>query len=192
MQMPLIAGKYSGRLLIVASGRCVWDDLQRFAVPSNHGTEGIRFDGDVMAVNDMGMHLPCKLTHWYSNDGHMLPNWLKARRPEFQRTDGKIELHSIMPKTSEVHKWPWPGQGGSGLCSVYTGLGLGYEEVIVAGMPSDNTGHYFDPPWVRTHFENMVASQVDCEENRYWKTGRLKIFKGRVKVLSGRPAAWLT
>lgn len=191
MQMPEIAGRYSGKLLIVSSGRCVWDDLQRFSIPCKHGQEGVLFDGDVMAVNDIGMHLPCRIDHWYSNDGWMLPNWKEARRPEFKRWKEEISLHSIMPKTPGVHKWPWPGQGGSGLASIYTGLGLGYDEITVAGMPSDNTGHYFDPPWVKTHFEQMVSSQKDCPENRYWKTGRLRIFDGRVKVISGRPAAWL-
>lgn len=193
MDLPEIAGKYKGRLLIVASGRCVWDDLSIFARKSRHGNEGIRFDGDVMAVNDIGMHLPCRITHWYSNDGYMLPHWLKARRPEFKANidDRPIQLHSFIPKDSGAWKWPWPGHGGSGLNAVYTGLGLGYDEILIAGMPSDDSGHYFDPPWVHTTFNSQVPPQKDCEENRWWKTARTKMFNGRVKSLSGRTKAWL-
>lgn len=196
MDMPPETGSCSGRLLIVASGRCVWDDLEALGcVHVMTGWEKVRFDGDIMAVNDMGMHLPAKVKHWYSNDGDMLPRWLAARRPEFARhIDGenRIMLHSF--RTYGHHgivKWPWPGHGGSGLNSVYTALGLGYDEVIITGMPSDNSGHYFDPPWVRTNFENMIPNVKDRDYNRWWHQAKVRIFGGRVTAVSGRPAQWL-
>lgn len=192
MDMPEIEGRYSGRLLIVAGGRCVWDDIEklRLAVPCKHGGEAIDFDGDVMAVNDIGMHLPCKITHWYSNDGDHLKRWHAARRPEYQRWKEDIQLHSFM-KRPGIHHWPWPGHGGSGLNSVYTGLALGYEEITIAGMPSDDSGHYFDPPWVMTNFTREVAPQKDRPVNRFWQNAINHCFEGRVKAVSGRTAAWL-
>lgn len=193
MQLPSIAGTYKGKLLIVASGRCVWDDLAHLAKKARHGLEAIRWDGDVMAVNDIGMHLPVRIAHWYSNDGYMLPHWHSARRPEFREhlDDRPTQFHSFLPKDSGAWKWPWPGHGGSGLQAVYTGLGLGYDEILIAGMPADDSGHYFDPPWVHTTFSRQVPPQVDDEENRWWKTARTKMFEGRVKSLSGRTKAWL-
>lgn len=178
---PHIAGKYSGKLLIVASGHTVWSDLERYKFGERE--DAIRFPGDVMAVNDVGMHLPCELTHWYSNDWKMLPLWARARRPRLVKVhQKKIELHSCF---SEIgHKWPWPGHGTSSLNAVYTGLALGYEEIILAGVPLDNGGHYFDPPWVRTNFENEVPTRDG--QLRYWKVAKTQVFDGRVKSLSGR------
>lgn len=192
MDIPEIAGKYSGRLLVVAGGRCVWDDIQKLglAIPCKHGGKAIEWDGDVMAVNDIGMHFPHPLTHWYSNDFPSLVNWRAARRPEFQRWNEDIQLHSFMARRGGW-KWPWPGHGGSGLNSVYTALGLGYEEVVIAGMPSDDSGHYFDPPWVQTNFTKEVAPQKNHPVNRFWQNAINHCFEGRVKAVSGRTAAWL-
>lgn len=195
MDFPKVAGSCRGKLLIVASGRCVWDDLEELGcIHVMTGYEKVKFDGDIMAVNDIGMHLPARIKHWYSNDGYMLPRWRDARRPEYRDHLDKngIEFHSFRTYGHNfIHQWPWPGHGGSGLNSVYTGLGLGYDEVIIAGMPSDNSGHYFDPPWVGTNFENMVPNVKDGTENRWWRQARMKIFDGRVKAMSGRPAEWL-
>lgn len=192
MNLPEIAGNYSGKLLIVAGGRCVWDDIAELgiAVPCKHGQRGIQWDGDTMAVNDIGMHFPYPLTHWYSNDGVILPSWHLARRPEYKRFNENIQLHSFMDKPG-LHLWPWPGHGGSGLNSVYTGLGLGYDEITIAGMPSDDSGHYFDPPWIGTNFTREVASQKTHPVNRWWKNAINHVFKGRVRAVSGRTMEWL-
>lgn len=207
MDLPDAWGSCEGRLLIVAGGRTVWEDLKPFAAGHLQGWNKINFDGDIMAVNDIGMHLPCKLRHWYSNDGYMLPRWASARRPEYRdfvdlAQDGvsgrpperktNAILHSFRTYGSnEIVKWPWPGHGGSGLNAVYTGLGLGYTDITIAGMPLDNSGHYFDPPWVITRFNTQVPDQVDRKENRWWQNAREKVFKGRVKSLSGRTKEWL-
>lgn len=194
MDFPSIKGRYSGKLLIVAGGRCVWDDIKELglAVPCKHGAEAIEWDGDVLCVNDVGMHFPHRVDHWYSNDGKRLPLWRQARRPNFRFRE-EIQLHSFMvtPPNSGIWKWPWPGHGGSGLNSVYTGLALGYDDITICGMPSDDSGHYFDPPWVQTNFTKEVPPQVDCEVNRWWKTANNRIFKGRVRAVSGRTKAWL-
>lgn len=164
----------SGKLLIVASGRCVWDDLERYA-----RDQEIHFNGDVMAVNDVGMHLPCELTHWYSNDWKMLPKWVEARRPRFKKKYGPVQTHSCYGGAKYV--WPWPGHGTSSLNAVYTGLALGYDEIVLAGVPLDNSGHYFDPPWVNSNFSNEVPNKGG--QLRYWNR---QIFEGKVKSLSGR------
>lgn len=180
---PTIAGTCSGNLLVVASGRCVWEDLARFKLGNREDMPCIHFNGDVMAVNDIGMHLPCEVTHWYSNDWKMLKKWVDARRPRFQKIyDRHIETHSCFGGAK--HVWPWPGNGTSTLSAVYTGLALGYESILIAGAPMDNSGHYFDPPWVETRFHNEVPNKDG--QLKYWRDAKANIFDGRVKSLSGR------
>ena len=182
-----VRGQYSGRLLICGSARCIWDDLSLYQFGEREGVASIVFDGDVMVVNDIGMHLGCPIHHWYSNDWEMLPRWVAARRPLSAVTDVNILTHSCYGGADYV--WPWHGGGTSGLNAVFTALALGYSEITLAGIPLDDAGHYFDPPWQRTNFTNEVPS--DNEEIKYWSKAAKESFQGKVKSLSGRTKAIL-
>ena len=161
----------SGLLIVVGSGRGVWDDLSE--TPK----------GDIMAVNDIGMHLPYPLAHWYSNDDKMLPHWIRARRPRYVIDyPSNMRTHTCGEGPEGIEKWPWPGGGTSGLGAVFTGLALGYEQIIICGMPLDNGPHYFDSPHTKTNFGN----QVPGDRPRFWTHARDNIFQGRVKSMSGR------
>lgn len=170
-----LVGKYKGKeLLIVGSGRCVWDDLEQIDYK--------RFD--IMCINDIVMHFPDVVEHMYSNDHHMLGNWVNARRPMVKRNDPRpIKIHSC--QVGGTYTWPWPGHGSSGLNACYTGVALGYDKIVLAGLPLDNSGHYFDPSWRETNFNNEVPN-TDRGHPRYWENANRYIFKGRVKSLSGR------
>ena len=168
-----LVGKYQGRkVLVVGSARCVWDDLSQF-----------RHEIDVMTVNDMVIHLPGRVTHAYSNDAWRVPPMIQARRPKFVEQWGNPYGHSCNPHEG-VYVWPWPGHGTSSLNAVYTALALGYDEVILAGVPLDDSGHYFDPPWVKTNFTQEVKETESGP--RYWEMAAKKVFDGKVKSLSGR------
>lgn len=168
--------KFSGSLLIVGSGRCVWDDLMKIDYKA----------WDVMCINDMVMHFPGPVHHAYSNDHKWLLKWVEARRPRLLKDyPNEILLHSCgVGCNTRIHHWPWPGHGSSGLCAVYTGLGLGYDEIVLAGVPLDGSGHYFDPPWGKTNFQNEVPDQDGLP--RYWRRASQGVFDGKVTSLSGR------
>lgn len=176
MRFPKVAGTYSGILIIVGSGRCVWEDLEKAGMAKNQ-------DHHIMALNDMIMHYPGPLEHAYSNDHTLIDTWVKARRPTLVRDWGRIKhIHNC--RAGRHHVWPWPGHGSSGLNAVYTGLGLGYDRVWLCGIPLDDSGHYFDAPWIKTNFNQEVADRDNGP--RYWENAARRIFKGRVKSFSGR------
>jgi hypothetical protein len=162
-----------GSLVICASGASIWDDFYSFAC------DAWVQPFDIMCVNDMGMHFPHSIKHWYSNDFEMLPRWARARRPQFQGTprNEKAILHSCYPCDGAL-KWPWHGGGTSTLGAVFTGLALGYNEVIVCGAPLDNGPHYFEPPHFKTNFEQSGGF-------RMWQDARQRYFEGKVKAISG-------
>ncbi len=181
---PQIAGRYTGlNCLVVAGGRCVWEDCEQVPITAY----------DIMCVNDVVMHWPGPIEHFYSNDWVWAPKWIAARRPRYQKDFGEIEHTHSCNNDHLRWNWPWPGHGTSTLNAVYTALGLGYDKVVVAGAPLDNSGHYFDPPWVKTNFENEVATRPDAThpngQLRYW-SGAHKIFSGKVRAISGRYAEW--
>jgi hypothetical protein len=173
---PEIEGRFGGVLVILGSGRCVWDDFQEFMTGS--------VVPDVMCMNDIVMHYPGPVRHFYSNDFNMGPKWLAARRPELRKSYGAVAYtHSC--RDGAQYLWPWPGHGTSGLNAVYTGLALGYDSVVLCGIPLDDSGHYFDPPWIKSNFIKEVGLK-GSGQIKYWRNAAEKVFEGRVTAMSGR------
>ncbi len=176
--------KHSGRCYVVGSGRCVWDDLQ---------AAGWHIDtrDKVLTVNDVTMHMPGPVHMAYSNDHHWLPRWVEARRPQYQKQWGRPGQHTCGNGMSPMQTiWPWPGHGSSGLNAVYTALAIGFDEIVVCGIPLDDSGHYFDPPWVKTNFTN------ECRDHsrggpKWWREAARTVFDHKVRVMSGRMADWM-
>jgi len=171
----------SGPCLVVGGSRGVWADLRPF-----HAEYGGKFGGryDVICVNDIGMHFPGPLKHLYSNNDAFLPKWRAARRDQFEKTWGPIKFtHSN--QAGGMVTWPWPGCGTSSLGAVYTALALGYAPVILCGVPLDDSGHYFEPPWRESSFLREVPHKGDGRI-KYWADAAKNVFEGRVKSMSGR------
>lgn len=181
-EWPLeMVGRYAGKKLVICAGaRCVWDDLALLGVRNEHN------ELHVMAVNDISMHLPMRVRHLYSNDRKMIPRWLSARREQITRKFGPIEhTHTLRLKSGVKWAWPWPGHGTSALGATYTGLCMGYSQVILCGCPLDNSPNYFSPPWEGRNFTAEVGTRTDGEM-MYWAQAARKCFRGRVKSMSGR------
>lgn len=178
MPLPNIANTFTGRLIIAASGRCVWSDLEKAGRKNNDDELP-----HMMCVNDMIMYYPGQIMHAYSNNHKYLPRWIEARRDQFVTRWGNPRyVHSC--RNGAKYNWPWPGHGTSSLNAVYTALALGYEEIWLCGVPLDDTGHFFEPPWVKSNFVHEVADRDG--EIKYWGSAAKRLFKGRVKSFSGR------
>lgn len=177
---PDLVGKFSGKLVIVAGGGCVWDDLKRLNCRGGIDNNG----WTVMTVNDVTAHYPGKITHVYSNDHRMLPFWIGARRPQYTRAYGPIPyVHSC--RVGAKNNWPWPGHGTSALGATYTGLAMGYDEIVLCGVPLDDSPNYFSPDWEPRNFTREVPEK-DNGTMAYWHQAAKACFRGRVKSMSGR------
>ena len=178
--LPDVADRYSGELWIVGGGRGVWSDLQNYR------------DQAVMCINDIGMHFPKKIAHWFSCHGDQLTTWSLARKFRY-RFDSPL-LHSTFTgkkqwdvDISGIVKWPWPGHASSGINAAYTGLALGYDEIVLAGVPYDDDGHYFDPPeghslWSSENFHPQFGKDGF---RTIWENANKWVFEGKVKSMSG-------
>ena len=158
--------------MIVGSGHTVWGDLIELQCPENQ---------DIMCVNDIVMHYPGRVKHFYSNDHEFIPKWLAARRAQLHKQFGAVDFVHTCNQGAR-YNWPWPGHGTSSLGAVYTGLALGYDEIVLCGIPLDDGGHYFSP--AKTNFLNEVP--VKNGVMKYWQTAKDKVFEGRVTSMSGR------
>ena len=114
---------------------------------------------DVMAVNDMIIHYPYKLKHAYSLNKDMLDKWVAVRGEQ-------VRKHC--PKTTKRRGHV----KSSGINAIYCGLDLGYDQIVVCGVPLDNAGHYFDPPWIKTAFDRNAGHLHKFGESVYFMSGR--------------------
>lgn len=174
-----LIGSRGGDLLIVATGRCVYRDL-----------EGIPEPSQVMTVNDIGQHWPGRIDHWYSSDIEKLVAWHAARRREYMSEWGGGALHSCAhrpePEYAAVNHWPIGGGGGSGVKAVAVALMLGYTDITVAGMPFDDNGHYWNAPAGHRLSRGRLWSNFTAETPDALLENYLPLFKGKVRFLSGR------
>jgi len=189
---PTIAGTYSGGIVICADAHCVWDDLERFGCKStiNRGRV-FKVGWHFMTVNKMVETFPGDIEHCYSNEPHLLQKFIDARRQEYKREFSEVKnSHSI----TKGAKWEWPfgGHGSSGLGAALVAIALGYDKIVLCGMPLDASAHNGEPTWRKCHFESSeCAGDVVTGEDGHWKTARKIAFEGKVKSMSGRTMEWL-
>ena len=120
-------------LLILGGARCVWNDVASLGV----------FDHDVAAVNDIGGRWEGPLVFWATLHPRKLARWEKDRK-DMGYPEGYVRYSNKMGKP-KIDKTLDGWGGSSGLFAVKVALHLGYENIILAGIPMEtNQGHYFN------------------------------------------------
>lgn len=191
--LPDIAGKYKGKNLIVCGDAIgVWIDLELFGAKCNDYPGKVRKDGwDVMVVNNLGITFPGWIHHWYSNQPRIIRNAEAARRDEYKAEfSGGWKTHSI--REGADYRWPWGGHGTSGLGATLVGVGLGYDRIVLCGLPLDDGPHNGEPHWRRTIIGSReTAGRQSDGKDSHWKRAIELAFDGKVKSMSGRTREWL-
>lgn len=175
--LPALVGTKAGKqLLVIGSAATVWDDLSRVD-PKQY---------DLMAVNDVMIHYPWgqRLDYGVTLHPEKLPGWgfFQAYQASHNAWPPMETMSIRQVQGGHVkHVWPIHRSGGnSGLFGVFTGLFMDYDLIVLAGIPCDDTPRYFDPPgWRHEQFAKDVVF-------REWQEANERIFKNRVRSLSGR------
>lgn len=189
--LPDIAHCYTGgRLVVCGDAAGVWDDLEAFGCRLDIGRGRVAKDGwQFMAVNRIGETFPGDIEHWFSNAAHLLKTFAAARRQEYAKEFAVLHFHACQPGAAWV--WPWPAQGTSLLGGVLTGIGLGYDRIVICGGPLDDGPHNGEPPWRKTIFATSEAASEGIKPEKHWARAIDLVLKGRVKSMSGRTREWL-
>ncbi|MFA5409037.1 MAG: hypothetical protein WC343_09750 [Bacilli bacterium] len=183
-EAPKCAGNQRGLAVVMATGRCVWDDvLYHFDPESNHA--------HVIAVNNMILHWKKRVHHGVSMHPEEPGLW-RALRRYYQGEESHVHTHGYRkhnkPELEEVdYVWDIPrAKGGtSTLLAVYIGLALGFNRIVICGAPLDNTGHFYDPA---AREDKTFGSDFLKTE---WMKSIREDFKGRVRSVSGRTKQWM-
>jgi hypothetical protein len=155
--------------LVVGYARCVWADL-RAARPLVH-------EPAVFAVNKATM-LALRIDHAVSHHAEALGLLVRCRQAfrSLRSLSPKITAHSVRPAEGIDRVWPDLRSGDSGLLAARIAVALGYEKVILAGVPLDDKGHVDDDAEA-THF------QFSTHRHRWQE--HAKELQGRVTSMSG-------
>lgn len=190
--LPSIAGDYAGKGLVVAGDAiAVWHDLEAFGCRCDLRRGSVAKDGwDFLTINRLVETFPGRIEHAYSNEPRLLDAFIAARRNEYRNEFGGPRHTHAMNKGAKWH-WPWGGWGTSALGAVLTGIGLGYERIVLAGVPLDDGPHNGEPHWRKTNFSREAADTVSGGMPKHWERAMRLAFDGKVKSLSGRTRNWL-
>jgi hypothetical protein len=186
--LPAIAGRYAGRgLVVVGDAAGVWTDLEAFGCRVDHRQGCVAKEGwDFLTVNKIVEVFPGNIEHAYSNEPSLLAKFIAARRNEYTREfTGPVNVHSS--NTGAQWHWPWSGFGTSALGACFAGVGMGYDRIVLCGVPLNDGPHNGEPPWRKGGFTREAADSSDGM-NRHWKRamGTRRIFS-----MSGRTRDWL-
>lgn len=189
-KVPACAGNFHGAAVVLGGARCIWDDCAKIDFAKV----------EVIAVNDMIMHHKGRVHHGVSLHPEEAPLWRQLRWTN-QCEESHVTTHShrlpenndnLPPQEFKTRcglDYLWVIEGGrggsSGLFAAMIGLALGYDKIVLAGIPLDGTGHFFDPPG------KVVNQFLGGNIKEEWLNANANYFKGRVKSLSGQTKDWL-
>jgi hypothetical protein len=180
-QPPEIYQQCRGSLLILGAGRSLWEDLE--------SVKYHEFD-DVMAVNFTAAFYPGYISHFATLEADMA-SFCFGLRKRIQDKSEYVHVHINEPGHAE-NAILWGIESGikagtSGLFAVTVGVCLGFDKIVLAGMPLNNGGRFFDPPTT----DSGMMEYEDGFIRRTWENYR---FGGewahKVRGCSGRTRGW--
>lgn len=190
---PAIAGKYKGKKLVICGdGWNVWSDLESFGCKKSGGRGYVGKDGwDFMTINKLVETFPGNIEHAYSNEGESLNCWIAGRRREYQLEFAAKPNHAHSSSRGVTWRWPWTGAGTSALGGCLTAIALGYDLIVLAGIPLDNGPHNGEPYWRTSEFQTRDAYGTKNGVNHHWYNAIEHVFEDKIRSLSGRTKEWL-
>ena len=125
-------------LLVLGGSNCLWDDLKKVDVSQF----------DIMATNDTGHVYEGRIDYWATLHPENFPAW-KAKR--WGNVDYESWSYTNYPvaKLNGVLEDFWRARNGisgsTGLFAAQVGLHLGYDYVLLAGVPMDGGNNIMGP-----------------------------------------------
>jgi len=172
----------SGNLaLVVGTGRSMWED---FYLSPRAAT--------VFAVNHAALFLP-RVEHAVSANGAFIGGIAKARLSLPRYSKDALVVHASTPAPGVTMVWderifPWSGEGGtSSLLAVRIAIKLGFTQILVAGVPLDTRGHFYDPEdyLYATDFSAALADWVTVRDEN--PQIEIRSWSGYTRALLGAP-----
>jgi hypothetical protein len=172
---PYAGGKTGQTCLVVGPARCVFDDLRVVQDwPFSHR----------LAVNNAALILALDADGFCTLHPEMAAGMLSTALP---MGHPYVPVHGHVDHLDISIPWPFRShRGTSGLFGAKVAAAMGFDRIVLAGLPFDHSGHYYEPPWFKVTLDNYGHNPRDVG---YWMEFRA-LFGDRVRSLSGNTAEW--
>ena len=146
----------------------------------------------LIATNHAGRDLDGILPHWVTLHTEFMPGWVAERREKGFPDAEKFwtsNTKTIPPEHALLYNHVPTWDGSSGLLAITVALHLGYEKIILCGVPLDKKAchydddqHWMDAPRYRGAWLKYMPHMI----------GKVKSFTGWTNLKLGEPTnEWL-
>lgn len=142
----------------------------------------------IIACNDAGADYPGFLPHFCTLHTEKAQEWYDKRKfPIGQCWTSNTKTVPDEHKSLYNHVDAW--DGSSGLLCITVALHLGYEKVILCGVPLDKkANHYFDD----AQWDDAPRYRRSWMKHKHLMEGKVKSFSGWTSLILGEPSSkWL-
>lgn len=145
-----------------------------------------------IACNHAGRDLVGTLDHWCTLHTEKMPAWIEQREERGLGPVGTFwtsNVKTIPPEHENLYQKVVSWDGSSGLLAITVALHLGYEKIILCGIPLDKKEEHYDYPgvWMDAPRYRSAWSKHLSEMN-----GLVKSPSGWTALLLGEPTKeWL-
>lgn len=180
--------------MVLGGASCLWEDVGNLALLMPEG----RWDGLVIAVNDVGVHWKGRLDHWVSLHPEKLAQW-RDDRMRLDLPGEAVTWGRHAPRHVMRHVADWPGVSSGGLAVQVALEKLGCLRVVLCGVPMTATPHFAESTvfHITDQDGNWAARQADHHWEAFQReapkmTGKVRSMSGRTRDLLGYPTPdWL-
>jgi hypothetical protein len=169
-----LIGAYSGKPLLVVIGGAanVWDDIDK--IPQ---------DADVMAVNYIAIFLRRRRRLNLNHISSLHINVLKPIKELSTKKNERILLHAAYQGTG-INTWNFSKNFRlSGIFAALVGVYMGYQKILLAGMPCDASGNFHTQS---AKIQNHAFQEEFVVHNKIaWDEIRNLSLSERIRSLSG-------
>ena len=178
-------------VLITGDGGCLPQDVKEF--------ESWDITHDLFCVNRSMLFFQRQVNHWAAVD-YEEGMWFGKHIHKDLEPDHKILRHTIgvFPRAfdvywqqdvefqNEIQKRVWIGN--SGLFAIFVALKIGYEKIVIAGMPLDNNPHWYDPDSdVGPQWHGLAfANWIDFKRMRPNDADKVRSMNGYTEFILGQ------
>ena len=141
----------------------------------------------IIATNNAGRDFPTDLPHWVTLHTELMPGWMAERKAMGLPDAGQMwtsNTKTIPPEHAGLYNHVPSWDGSSGLLAITVALHLGYDRILLCGVPMDKLAAHYDDdkPW-------MDAPRYRAAWNRHMHKmrGKVKSWSGWTRLKLGAP-----
>jgi hypothetical protein len=161
-------------IIICGSAGCLWADLEK--------AERMRLfeKAHVGCINETALYYPYFFDFWFSYHAEKFP----GLRPYVKGSPKTVSMKQG-PEVDEHWALPNFDCSDSGLMATVISLQMGYNKIVLCGIPLDNTPKFYSPSV--EHILGATNIQRVWEKQIPFFNGRVRSFSGNTMKMVGEP-----